>query len=149
MAATTGYQTRAFAEAGRRLGLEMILATDRCHVLDDPWGDLAIPVRFEQARESAEQLANLDLDGIVAVGDRPSWIAAMAAEQMGLPFHPASAVEAAGDKHISRDRFAGAGMLVPENYQVHKNHGGAGARFYPCVLKPLGLSASRGRHSGG
>src|SRR6202795_2917254 len=46
-AATTGYQTRIFADAAKRLGLEVTLATDRCHVLEDPWGDHAIPVRFE------------------------------------------------------------------------------------------------------
>ena len=144
MAATTGYQTQAFAEAGKRLGIEMILATDRCHVLENPWGDRAVPVRFEQPAESADQLASLTVDGIVAVGDRPSWIAAMAAERLGLPFHPACSVEAAGDKHISRNRFATAGMLAPENYQIRRDNPPGGARFYPCVLKPLGLSASRG-----
>jgi len=45
--ATTGYQTRVFAEAASRLGIELILATDRCHVLDDPWGDRAVALRFE------------------------------------------------------------------------------------------------------
>jgi len=38
-AATTGYQIRSFAEAARRLGISLTLATDRCHVLEDPWGD--------------------------------------------------------------------------------------------------------------
>ena len=45
--ATTGYQTRAFAAAAERLGYELVLATDRCHVLDDPWGDGALALRFE------------------------------------------------------------------------------------------------------
>ena len=44
--ATTGYQTRTFSEAGRALGLDLVLATDRCHVLEDPWGDHAVAVRF-------------------------------------------------------------------------------------------------------
>jgi biotin carboxylase len=122
----------------------MVLATDRCHVLDDPWGDRAVPVRFEQPRESADQLAGIDVDGIVAVGDRPSWIAALAAERLGLPFHPAAAVEAASDKHLSRARFQQAGMLAPEHYQISRVDPPRAALFYPCVLKPLGLSASRG-----
>ena len=45
VAATTGYQTKVFAEVARRLGVEVSLATDRCHVLNDPWGDQAIPDR--------------------------------------------------------------------------------------------------------
>ena len=31
---TTGYQTRAFGEAAERLGIELVLATDRCHMLE-------------------------------------------------------------------------------------------------------------------
>ena len=52
VAATTGYQTRVFAEAARHLGFDLMLATDRCHVLEDPWGDRAIPVRFDDPRAS-------------------------------------------------------------------------------------------------
>ncbi|MGD1074435.1 MAG: carboxylate--amine ligase, partial [Bryobacteraceae bacterium] len=57
VAATTGYQTRSFAEAARRHGIAVTLATDRCHILEDPWRDNAIPVRFEEPRESADALA--------------------------------------------------------------------------------------------
>ena len=45
-ATTTGYQIRSFAEAASRLGLELVLASDRCDHLDDPWRDAAIAVRF-------------------------------------------------------------------------------------------------------
>src|SRR5260370_1244671 len=71
--ATTGYQTRVFAEAAERLGFDLLLATDRCHVLDDPWGDQAIALRFEDPEAAAEVLAaEARVDGIVAVGDRPA-----------------------------------------------------------------------------
>ena len=36
VAMTTGYQTRAFGEAADQLGVELVLATDRCHQLGDP-----------------------------------------------------------------------------------------------------------------
>ena len=55
--ATTGYQTRVFAEIAERLGFDLVLATDRCHVLDDPWGDRAIALRFEDPARAAEVLA--------------------------------------------------------------------------------------------
>ncbi|MBI1790810.1 MAG: hypothetical protein HYR60_25050 [Acidobacteria bacterium] len=57
LAATTGYSTRVFADQTRRLGYHLTLATDRCRVLDDPWGDHAFPVRFEQPEEAAVCLA--------------------------------------------------------------------------------------------
>ena len=37
-ATTTGYQTRAFGEAAERLGVELVFATDRCNMLEDPGG---------------------------------------------------------------------------------------------------------------
>ena len=60
-ASATGYQIRVFADAARRLGIELALASDRCHVLDDPWGDRAIPVRFDREAESLGAPKNWDL----------------------------------------------------------------------------------------
>jgi biotin carboxylase len=124
--------------------MEVVLATDRCHILDDPWRDRAIPIRFDRPLESAGELSAGTFGGIVAVGDLPAWIAALTAERLGLPFHSSAAVEASIDKHQARQRFAQAGLLTPENYRFPRDQPPPCAAFYPCVLKPLGLSASRG-----
>ena len=42
LATTTGYQTRAFGEAAERLGVDLVFATDRCDMLEDPWQDQAL-----------------------------------------------------------------------------------------------------------
>src|SRR6266542_3911289 len=98
VAATTGYQVRVFADAARRLGVDLTLATDRCHVLDDPWGDAAIPVRFHKPGDSLDKIAAAGpFDGVVAVGDRPTLLAAEAAARLGIPFHPPVAVHACHD----------------------------------------------------
>ncbi len=142
VAATTGYQTRAFSAAAKNLGFELVLATDRCHVLDDPWGDNAVALRFEDPGESIEALAARGpFDGIAAVGDRPAYIASLIAERFRLPFSPPPAVLAASNKFLAREKFRAAGLLTPE-YQLLARPD-AVVRF-PCVLKPLGLSASRG-----
>ena len=149
-ASTTGYQIRVFAEAARRLGVELTLATDRCHVMDDPWGDHAVAVKFGDAEESAESLALLAherFDGVAAVGDKPAVLAAQAAELLGLPFHPPAAAQACGDKFLARQMFQAAGMLVPSFFRAVFDEDAralAERAPYPCVLKPLGLSASRG-----
>ena len=146
--ATTGYQTRTFAETAERLGFELVLATDRCHVLDDPWGDRAIALRFEDPARAAETLATqARVNGMVAVGDRPAYIAALAAERMGIPYNSPNSVLASRDKFLSRERFRRAGLLVPEYFRTpvaDGPHSAANRASYPCVLKPLGLSASRG-----
>ena len=141
VAATTGYQTRQFDAAAQKLDVRLILATDRCHILEDPWGDRAIPVRFEDPEASAQKIP--PCDGIVAVADRPTLIAALAADRLSIPYHPFCAVSACHDKHESRSRFRAAGLPAPDSFLAHDASDGDRAR-YPCVLKPLGLSASRG-----
>lgn len=149
VASKLGYQTRSFQEAATRLGLEAVLATDRCGSLDDPWGDHAFPLKFHQPADSAERLAReiTGIAGIVAVGDLPAVAAAHIAARLSLPFHPPDAVEAAGNKYLARERFAAAGLPVPTFYRVPLATAPADACLqapWPCVLKPLGLSGSRG-----
>ena len=145
LAATTGYQTQIFADAAHSLGLDIVMATDRCHVLDDPWGDHAVPVRFEEPETAAVDLSQLvpPPGAIVAIGDRPTYIAALTAQRIGLPYHPPDAVAASRSKFLARERFRAAGLPVPRFVRVPLA-GGANPIGYPCVLKPLGLSGSRG-----
>ena len=147
VAATTGYQTRSFAKAAAGRGIDVTLATDRCHVLEDPWRDRAIPIRFEEPERAAETLSTMAFDGIVAVADRPTLVAALTAEILCLPFHPPKAVAACRDKHRMRELFASAGLAVPRNFRVALDTDPREISRkcpFPLVLKPLGLSASRG-----
>jgi hypothetical protein len=144
--ATTGYQTRMFADAAERIGFDLVLATDRCHVLDDPWGDHALALRFEDPEGAAGAIAaEARVDGIVAVGDRPAYIAALAAQRLGIPYNSPDSMLACRNKFLARERFRAAGLWVPEFHRVALAEGPhPEATTYPCVLKPLGLSASRG-----
>ena len=146
--ATTGYQTRVFADAAARLGFQLVLATDRCHVLDDPWGDQALPLRFEDPEGAARTIAaEARVDGMVAVGDRPAYLAALAAERLGIPYNSPDSVLACRNKFLARERFRNAGLLTPQFRRIalaDGPHPAAATAPYPCVLKPLGLSASRG-----
>src|SRR6201999_2258672 len=96
-AAKLGYQTRSLDEAAQRLGVDVIFVTDRCHQLDDPWGDRAIAVHFESPEVAAysvmEAVRKLGpdgeaatIDGILAFGDRPAGTAAYVARGLGVAF---------------------------------------------------------------
>jgi biotin carboxylase len=150
-AATTGYQTRLFADAARRLGMDVTLATDRCHVLEDPWADHAVPVRFDDPYSAVETIETIaqaaPFDGILAVGDRQAFLAAILADKLGLPYNSPASVEAARNKFLARQRFLAAGLPVPRFFRLNIAEDPVQASEespYPCVLKPLGLSASRG-----
>ncbi|HVL68526.1 MAG TPA: ATP-grasp domain-containing protein [Vicinamibacterales bacterium] len=151
LSTTTGYQLRSFCESAARLGIELVMATDRCHHLDDPWRDSALPVRFHDDDGSLEAIAaaaaERPLDGLIAVGDRPTVLAARVAQRLGLPGHPAEAAAASRDKRLMRRAFARAGLRVPWVTELHHGDDAAAAARrigYPCVVKPAGLSASRG-----
>ena len=152
LAATTGYQTRSFGEAAERLGVELVFATDRCHLIEDPWQDAAIPIRFHD--EDASVAAIVDaaalrgIDGVLAVGDRPTVIAARVAQALGLPFHAPEAAAIARHKELTRDRLRNAGLPVPWFFSVALGPQppvpGPEPLSYPCVVKPVALSGSRG-----
>jgi biotin carboxylase len=151
LSTTTGYQLRSFGEAADRLGVELLLATDRCHHLEDPWRDGAIPVRFyddDGSLEAIEAAARQKpIDGVIAVGDRPTTLAARAAEALGLPGNPVAAVGITRSKRAMRRAFTSARLEVPWfiDLPASADPRSIGAAIpYPCVVKPLGLSGSRG-----
>jgi len=151
LAATTGYQTRSFGEAADRLGVELVFATDRCQVLDDPWSDHAIPIHFHDERGSVaaivDALRDRPVDGVLAVGDRPTVIAARVAEMLGLSGHPPPAAEIARNKELTRECLRAAGLPVPAFVRIAIAADPlpvATQLSFPCVVKPIALSGSRG-----
>src|SRR5580704_14275903 len=80
LASKLSYQTRSFVEAAKRLGVDVTIGSDRCHQLDDPWSDGAVPLHFEQPKQAAQRLAEAvrttPLRGILALGDRQTATAA-------------------------------------------------------------------------
>src|SRR5712691_1899072 len=110
---TTGYQLRAFNHAAEALGIELVFATDRCHKLDDPWQDRAVPVRFHELEASVEAIVErarqYPVQGLIAVGDRPVVLAARAAQALNLPWHSVAGAAASTDKCRSRSILAAAG----------------------------------------
>src|SRR5262245_4466822 len=152
LATTTGYQTRSFADAANRLGVELVFATDRCDMIDDPWRDGAIPVRFYDEDRSVASIVESararPLDGILVVGDRPTVIAARVAEALGLPGHPPEAAAIARHKEMMRTRLRDAGLPVPSFLRLSIGDEPLAVSelpvTYPCVIKPVALSGSRG-----
>jgi biotin carboxylase len=148
---TVTYRTVAFVEAARRLGIEVTVASERPSTFEraNPTGlvtlDFADPARAAgQARAFARRHV---LHGVVAVDDDTAVVAAAIAEELGLRGNPVAAATAARDKHQQRQLLAAAGVAVPRfellTTAADPERVGRSAS-YPCVLKPLRLSASRG-----
>jgi biotin carboxylase len=148
---TTGYQTRMFDDAASRLGIQLTYATDRCDQLDDPWRDRAIAVRYHEEWRSVDAvlktIEHTPVHGVVAVGDRPTVMAAHLARLLRLPGHPPEAATAARDKRLFREKLEAAGMRTPAHMTVPMMVDAATLLDrieMPVVVKPTVLSASRG-----
>jgi biotin carboxylase len=151
LATTTGYQIRTFGEAAERLGIRLLFASDRCDQLVDPWWDGAVPVRFELESSVEHALAPTSLqrqvDGILAVGDRPTVAAAYAARHLSLPANSVEAAKAARDKRLTRERLRNAQLPVPACVVLPRHTDPHTVRVpfdFPVVVKPAVLSGSRG-----
>jgi biotin carboxylase len=151
VATTTGYQTRSFGEAAEKLGVRLVFATDRCDQLEDPWWDQAIPIRFHEEEDSTATivgaLSGTPVNAVFAVGDRPTVIAAQAADALHLPGNPPQAARASRNKLECRKALKAHGLLVPSFAVVAANQDPralASTVTYPCVVKPLAMSGSRG-----
>ena len=152
LATTTGYQTRAFGEAAERLGVELVFATDRCHLIEDPWQDRAMPIRFHDEDASVAAIlvsaAASPLDGLLVVGDRPTVIGARVAAALGLPWHSPDAAIAARHKRLTRERLRDAKLPTPwfVSFRLSAEFSDLRSKLisFPCVLKPVALSGSRG-----
>ena len=148
---TVTYRTVAFVEAARRLDVAVTVASEQPSTFEraNPAGlitlDFADPTHAAvQARAFAHTQR---VDGVVAVDDDTAVVAAAIAQQLGLRGNPVAAARAARDKHEQRQLLAAAGGAVPRFELLTSTADPepvARRTAYPCVLKPLRLSASRG-----
>lgn len=148
---TTTYRAHDFLEAARRLGIDAVIGSDRQQALAALTPGKTMVVDFLHPEAGAHTItayaAERPLDAIVAVDDDGALVAAMASETLGLLHNSADAVAAAQNKHCMRQLMADAGVPTPRFWCVSRDAEAAEvARYinFPCVLKPLFLSASRG-----
>ena len=150
---TTSYRLEDFRAAARRLGVPLVVGSDRCHRIEDYFGEEKdlLSLDYRRPDHAAEQIADAarhrPIRGIVPASDPTAVIAALAAERLGLPHNPPESARRAANKLAMRVALAGAGLPVPRfrAFPVAEGPARAAAEVdYPCVLKPLIFSASRG-----
>ncbi len=144
------YRAQPFVEAAERLGIDVLKAVDMPQALADFWN---YPLGVDFADPDAATRAIVDLAGrqpfeaIIAVDDSGSRLAAQASAALSLPHNSPEAAEAARNKHRMRELLAQSGVPAPEFKRFSTGddpHAVAAQVEYPCVVKPLMLSGSRG-----
>src|SRR5438132_1423409 len=144
----SSYRGDDLLAAARKLDVEVIVASDRCHVLAEQWTEGSLPLDFTDpdgaARALADAVRGREPRAVLGTDDQTAVIAARAASLLGLPHNPPEAAEAARNKRLARERLRAAGVPVPRFVTVGLGEAAPGEVPFPCVVKPLVLSGSRG-----
>jgi len=145
------YRAPDFLTAARELGVAVTVASERRAAMSAVMGERALTLRLADPAHAAEQIAErarrTPFAAIVGVDDQGVMAAALGAERLGLPHNPPVAVARTRDKAAMRRALAQACVpqprfaLLPRGAEVAAVARDVGL---PCVIKPLGLSGSRG-----
>jgi biotin carboxylase len=154
LASTQSYRTDDFARAAQKLGVEAVLGTNRCHELAGMWpseafGSAEIPFRDEEraASKIVELARETPFDALIPTDEPTAEIAARAAARLGLSGNSIEAAVTARNKRKMREALRRAGVPCPrfEVFEETDNPESISQSVrYPCVVKPLLCSASRG-----
>ena len=144
------YRTSAFITAAHRLGVKVLLVSEGKHSIVS---DYARGLHIDPTDEVAALeliLAEAALEpvaAIVATDDSTTELAAQAARRLELPHNPPAAVQLARRKDKARACLSAAGLPVPEHRCISLDQPlqqQLEAVVYPAVIKPIGMSGSRG-----
>jgi biotin carboxylase len=149
---TATYRAPDFLAAAAALGAEVVVGSEQDQTLATAMGDRAVTVPLDEPEAAAGVIAELagrrPLDAVVAVDDQGVLVAALAAERLGLAHNRPEAVARTRDKAAMRVALAGApGVRQPDHRVVAAGADAAALAAelgFPCVVKPVSLSASRG-----
>jgi biotin carboxylase len=148
---TTTYRTKAYLDAARKVGVDVVAASEQASVLAarNPEGLLALDLfnPDEAARQAEQYAAEHHIDAVIPVDEDTAVAAAAIAHELHLNQNPVSAARAAKNKHLMRDQLSRAGVRVPryQAFSLDEDAREVAARLdYPCVVKPVFLSTSRG-----
>lgn len=146
----SSYRTRAFLDAGERLDIEVVIASEGKHSVVAAYA-AGMHIDLNDVEGALQTILNdaseRPFAGVIGTDDLTVELAARVAQKLGLPHNPPGAVRTASRKDLARGILADHGMPVPEHCLIDLRQPLAAQAqhlHFPCVLKPLTLSASRG-----
>lgn len=144
------YRIAPYIKAAKNLGLSVTIASQGKHSLVTEVAN-GIHISFDDADSALDEILQANQStpfaGILGSDDQTVELAAHAAKALNLPHNPPQAALYSHRKDLARAELALAGCPVPIhclldlNRSIKKQLAGLP---WPCVLKPLNMSASRG-----
>jgi biotin carboxylase len=144
------YRAGAFLSAARSLNLEVVVGIDLPETLSEYW-HVPLGLDFAHPEVSVRTIAEFaqehPIHAIISVDDSATELAALAGTTIGLAHNSPQAAEAARDKLLMRTLMSAGGAPCPifRPFSLSDDPAWIATQVsYPCVVKPLRLSGSRG-----
>ena len=144
------YRIQPYIRAAHSLNVEVLLASEGEWAISHPdSAGINVPLHDQQRalgllENSAQQH---HIDAVIGTDDSTLELAARLAQRIGLQQNNPTAVRLARRKDLSRSCLQQAGIPVPEFTLIDCSAEQPVAKQpefgFPCVIKPLALSASR------
>ena len=147
----TSYRVADFLDAADRLGVDVAVGSNQHHVLEAFSDGRTVAISFldleKGVREICAYARDYPLSAVLGVDEETTVLASKASKALGLAHNTPESVEATANKFRFRTVLANSGLLTPPFSLLSVDadpERAAREAAYPCVLKPLMLSASRG-----
>ncbi len=148
---TKTYRAEAFLSAASQLGVTVVIGSDQPQTLSELSPRKSFVIDFSKPEKATKTIVTFaqahPIDAIVGVDDDTTVLVSMAAQALSLAHNSVDSARTTRSKYQMRKVLAAAGIPSPRFELVSINADPAKiakhAKF-PCVLKPLSLSASRG-----
>ncbi len=148
---STSYRVRDFIRAAHRLGIDITVGSNERQVLESISEGQTVTINFSDIKIATRDIIafhkNFPVTSIIAVDDTTGIIAAKASEALGLMHNSPETVQTAGNKLLLRKKLSEIDVPSPKFKRLALSDNPnliAHEIDYPCVLKPLNLSASQG-----
>jgi biotin carboxylase len=148
---STSYRAKDFIAAAHRRDVLITIGSDQDSVFREIQGDGALTLDFGNLDDSVARIAKFHQDtplsAVIGVEESTTLVAAAASKELGLAHNDPEAVSRANNKLSFRKELADAGLPGPAARLFRSGEDAANVAktiAYPCVLKPINLSASRG-----
>jgi len=148
---TETYRAADFLAAASRLGVDVVVGSERRQAMAGSMGDRAVVVPLGDIDAAVGIIVALHecrpLDAVLAVDDQGLMVAAAASERLGMTHNPSDAVAATRDKAALRACLAASSVPQPDHRVVVPGGrvvAAAAEIGYPCVVKPVSRSGSQG-----
>ncbi len=131
--------------------VDVVAASEQPSTLADKNPEGLLTLDFDEpgraARQVEEFAAQFPIAAVIPVDEDTAVVAASVAQALKLRHNPVEAAITAKNKHRMREVLSRAGVQVPRywHFSLDEDTGEVAARVtYPCVVKPVFLSTSRG-----